>query len=421
MRVTFGLSASSFAANMSVKRNALDHKLEYPKAVDVGETSFYVDDCLTGAESVEEAMNLHQQLVTLFSKGGFLLRKWNSSDPKVLDHVEPELRDTHPTHSIPIPNDYTTTLAIEWNANLDHFRLAATSLNPATNMTKQALVSDIAKMFDILGWFAPTIIKAKILLQRVWEARIDWDDLLPKSIFQEWINWRSELPLLTKKHIPRCYYPRSVKVAKIELHGFSDDASEDAYAAAVYIRVKDKHGTVHTSLVIAKTKVAPIKRLTIPRLELCGARLLSQLLQHAQKALNISTQNIFAWTDSTIVLSWLHGNPRRFKTFVGNRVSHILQSISPDRWNHVSSSENPADCASRGLFPSELTEHQLWWNGPEWLRLPSDQWPSQTSVPQAEMPTDEEKGVCLHATINNQAILSLQQFSSFSHLKRVIA
>ena len=320
-RVTFGVSASSFAANMSVKQNALDHKLDCPKAAEVVETSFYVDDCLTGAESVEEALDLQNQLVTLFSKGGFLLRKWNSSDPKVMYHIEPELRDVQPTHSIPVPDDYTKTLGIEWNANLDHFRLAVTPLNAATDMTKRALVSDIAKTFDVLGWFAPTIIKAKILLQRVWEARIGWDNLLPESIHQDWMTWRSELPLLTEKHIPRCYHPKNVEIANIELHGFSD-ASEDAYAGAVYIRVLDQNGTVHTSLVIAKTKVAPIKRLTIPRLELCGAKLLSQLLRHAQKALSISTQNTFAWTDSTIVLGWLCGNPRRFKTFVGNRVSH---------------------------------------------------------------------------------------------------
>ena len=165
----------------------------------------------------------------------------------------------------------------------------------------------------------------------MWETGIGWDDLLPESIHQDWITWRSELPLLTKKHIPRCYYPKNVEVANIELHGFSD-ASEDTYAAAVYIRVQDKSGTVHTSLVIAKTKVAPIKRLTIPRLELCGAKLLFHLLRHTQRALNITTPSTFAWTDSTIVLGWLRGNPQRFKTFVGNRVSHILQSISPDHW-----------------------------------------------------------------------------------------
>ena len=416
-RVTFGVSASSFIANKSVQQNALDHAKDFPKAASVVEASFYVDDCLTGAESAEEAIDLHQQLVTLFNKGGFLLRKWNSSDSRVLDSIDPKLLDAQPTHPIPVPDDYTKTLGIEWNASLDHFRIAIATLNETNNMTKRALVSDIAKTFDVLGWFAPTIIKAKILLQRVWEARIGWDDRLPEAIHQEWLVWRSELALLSKHHIPRCYYPKHIDISTIELHGFSD-ASEDAYAGVVYIRVQDCSGAIHSSLVLAKTKVAPIKRLTIPRLELCGAKLVSQLLQHARKALNISIQNVFAWTDSTIVLNWLIGNPRRFKTFVGNRVSCILQSIPPDHWNHVCSSQNPADCASRGLFPSELTEHRLWWNGPEWLRIPSDQWPSQLVVTHAEMPIDEERDICLH-TMVSPAIIPLQQLSSFTRLKRV--
>ena len=266
----------------------------------------------------------------------------------------------------------------------------------------------------------PTIIKAKILLQRVWETRIGWDDPLPEPIHQDWMTWRSELQLLTRKCIPRCYHPKNIQITNIQLHGFSD-ASEDAYAAAVYIRVQDKSDTAHVSLVFSKTKVAPIKRLTIPRLELCGAKLLSQLLRHALNAFNINNQQTFAWTDSTIVLGWLRGSPRRFKTFVGNRVSHILHSIPPERWNHVRSSDNPADCASRGIFPSELLEHPLWWNGPEWLRLSPDQWPCQAPLPEIEMPTDEEKTVCLHAAVKDQAIVSLQQFSSFSRLKRVTA
>ena len=124
------------------------------------------------------------------------------------------------------------------------------------------------------------------------------------------------------------------------------------------------------------------------------------------------------WTNSTIVLNWLITNPRRFKTFVGNRVSCIVQSILPDHWNHVCSSHNPADCASQGLFPSELTEHRLWWNGPEWLQLPSDQWPSQTVVTHAGMPT-EERDLC--HTIASSAIIPLQQISSFTRLKHVTA
>ena len=325
-RVTFGVSASSFAANMSVKRNAIDYTLEFPKAAYVVGTAFYVDDCLTGADSLDEAIDLHQQLLNLFGKGDFLLRKWNSSDPNVLCHIDPKIQDTKSTYHIPNPDEYTKTLGIEWNAHKDHFRLTVASLQDTNNMTKRALVSDIAKTFDVLGWFSPTIIKAKILLQRVWESKIGWDDLLPQAIHQSWIQWRSELHLLSGRHISRCYYPKHADIDSVELHGFCD-ASEDAYAGVVYFRVLDRYGNVYVSLVISKTKVAPIKRLTIPRLELCGAKLLAQLLHHTQQALNIPTESVFAWTDSTIVLSWLVGNPRRFKTFVGNRVSHIICNL----------------------------------------------------------------------------------------------
>ena len=178
-RVIFGVSASSFAANMSVKRSALDHTVEFPKAANAVETAFYVDDCLTGTDSVEEAIDSHHQLLNLFTKGGFLLRKWNSSHPKVLCHIDPELCDVQSTHFIPSPDEYTKALGIQWNGNIDHFRPTVSSLQDTDNMTKRALVSDITKTYDVLGWFSPSIIKAKILLQRVWELKIGWDDLLP--------------------------------------------------------------------------------------------------------------------------------------------------------------------------------------------------------------------------------------------------
>ena len=310
-------------------------------------------------------------------------------------HIDPELCDVQSTHFIPSPDEYTKALGIQWNANIDHFRLTVSSLQDTDNMTKRALVSDIAKTYDVLGWFSPSIIKAKILLQRVWESKIGWDDLLPQAIHQSWLQWRLELHLLADRHIPRCYYPKHADIASVQLHGFCD-ASEDAYAGVVYFHAQEKRGNVYISLVISKTKVAPIKRLTIPRLELCGAKLLAQLLHHTQQALSMPTEDVFAWTDSTIVVSWLDGNPRRFKTFVGNRVSHIMQLIPPDRWNHVSSSDNPADCASRGLFPSELVDHELLWNAPDWLRLPSSNWPTHSP----ELPAEEERDICLHVVTN---------------------
>ena len=306
-RVTFGVSASSFAANMSIKQNAIELAGSYPLAHKAVRHSFYVDDGLIGAKSFEQAVKLQRELQEGFSLGGFLLQKWNSSEPDVLRHFSDDLKATQSSCTIPDPDQYTKTLGIEWNSKADHFRLTPPFEG---NITKRALVSDIAKNFDVFGWFAPVTIVVKILLQRVWEEKVDWDD-------------------------------------------------------------------VHVSIVMSKTKVAPIKRLTIPRLELCGAHLLSQLLSHIKSLYLIPLNRIFAWTDSTIVLDWLVGNPRRFKVFVGNCVSNIVDSIPADNWKHFRGDDNPADCALRGLFPSELLKHELWWKGPKWLSLGREHWPNE--------------------------------------------
>ena len=144
-----------------------------------------------------------------------------------------------------------------------------------------------------------------------------------------WSQWRSELPILSTKLIPWCYFPHDVSIEGMQLHGFSD-ASENAYSAVTYFRFEDTLGNIHISLITSKTKVAPIKRLTIPRLELCGAYLLADLLSHVKEVFHIPMCDTYAWSDSTIVIDWLNGNLRRFKTFVGNRVSHILDHIPPD-------------------------------------------------------------------------------------------
>ena len=271
---------------------------------------------------------------------------------------------------------------------MDDFRLTVAKLPPIESITKRTVVSDIAKTYDVLGWFSPTVIKAKILLQRLWELKVDWDEPVPLTIRNVWLQWRSELKFLSQKHIPRCYFAKGAHVTSMELHGFCD-ASEYAYAGVVYLRMINSDGTVHITLVTAKTKVAPIKRLTIPRLELCGAHLLAQLLHHV-KVFNLPLNCVYAWTDSTIVLNWLIGSPRRFKTYVGNRVSCIMELIAPHRWSHMNGVENPADYASRSLLPSELLHHELRWNGPNWLKLPSTDWPRQLMLTLTK-PTSEER------------------------------
>ena len=197
-QVTFGVSSSSFIANMSVKQNANDFAHKYPLTTKVIDESFYVDDCLTGANSVEEGMELQCQLQKLFSEADFLLRKWNSSNPAVLQAVPPKLRDTQTSLNISDSEEvYTKTLGIEWHSVLDYFRLSSANHSPLESLTKHSLVSDIAKTYDVLGWFAPTIIKVKILLQRVWESKINWDDPVPQPIAEEWLLWRSQLKSLS--------------------------------------------------------------------------------------------------------------------------------------------------------------------------------------------------------------------------------
>lgn len=179
----------------------------------------------------------------------------------------------------------------------------------------------------------------KILFQQLWEMKVNWDDEVPESIHESWLKWRSELGLLSTKYVPHCYHDKGASITSKELHGFSD-ASEQAYSAVVYLRMECTDGSTQIGLVSSKTKVAPIKRLTIPRLELCGAQLLAQLLHHVRLVLDIPLDRSYAWTDSTIVLHWLVGSPKRFKTYVGNRVSNIVELVlGPD---HVSGVDNPA-------------------------------------------------------------------------------
>ena len=347
-RVTFGVSASSFAVDMAVRQNAEDHAHEFPLAIQAVHESFYVDDGLTGADSVTEAITLQKELQALFNRGKFLLRKWNLSHPDVLQQIPAHLRDSQAINVLPSAEEYSKTLGMEWNSSLDCFRITVSELPALQHLTKRALVSDIAKIFDALGWYSPTTVKMKILLQRVWESRTDWDEDVPGAVQDVWCQWRAELQCLCERRVPRCHFPSHFQPTSIQLHGFCD-ASEEAYGGVIYLRFADCDN-VHITLVTSKTKVTPIKRLSIPRLELCGAHLLSKLLYHVKSVLSISTCDVYCWTDSSIVLSWMAGNPRRLKTFVGNRISLIVDQIPPDRWSHIKGVGEPG----RLCFPRSL-------------------------------------------------------------------
>ena len=181
-RVTFGVSASSFAANMALKQNAYSHK--YPMAAEAVQKSFYVSDCLTGASNPKLALMMQQQLTDLFSRGTFMPRKWNSNDPSVLRSIPEDLSDSREIQTISETDEYTKTLGIEWNMSTDQFRLTITELPPSNEATKR-VISDVARVFDVLVWFSPVTIKMKILLQCLWEIK---DGPVPKHILLNYHN-----------------------------------------------------------------------------------------------------------------------------------------------------------------------------------------------------------------------------------------
>ena len=221
---------------------------------------------------------------------------------------------------------YPKALGVAWDSTLDTMATHI-DLPPEVVSTKRGIISYVAKTFDVLGWLAPTILTMKVLYQQLWEEQLGWDDQVPEHYQLKHSTWRSQLPILSTIKLPRCYY-ESEPALSIELHGFSD-ASEAAYAAVVYVRVTYKNHAPTYRIVMAKTKVAPIKSLSIPRLELCGAALLSKVLTTVRHTLNIPIEDVHAWSDGSIVLAWLDGAPKRYKTYVGNRIASITDLVPP--------------------------------------------------------------------------------------------
>ena len=370
-RVTFGVSASPYLAVRTLQQTAAEHGQGQPEAAQHIRSSFYVDDLLAGANSADAALKLYSELREILLKGGFNLCKWRSSSPEVFSHIPTDLQETLPVKEV-THNHFPAqpkALGLEWDSREDSMSPAIQQTEPHPP-TKRGIVSNVSKTFDILGWISPSILVMKILYQQLWKLSTGWDDEVPPDILQRHSLWKEQLPLLAQKRLPRCYFRDSAPITK-ELHCFCD-ASQKACGAVIYIRSTYEDDPPLVSLVTAKTKVAKLVAegkppTTIPRQELCGALLLTQILTSVKSALDIPDRDVHAWSDSSIVLAWLDGHPRDFKPYVANRVFSVLQVTSPGTWRHVPTEQNPADCASRGLMPKDLLTHKLWWEGPSWL------------------------------------------------------
>ena len=326
-RVTFGVSASPYLAVRTLQQTAADHGAEHPIASSHILKSFYVDDLLAGANTVEEAVELFHSLRAVLKQGGFNLCKWRSSSLSVLQSIPEDLQEKIPVQEVTnhSHSSHPKALGLEWNSHLDVMS-PSIYLADTPNITKRGIVSDVSKTFDVLGWISPSVLSMKMLYQKLWHLGIDWDETVPPDLTAQHTQWKEQLPLLTQKQLPRSYFRLDAPCMTTELHGFSD-ASEKAFGAVVYIRSTYEH---HSPVVALVTRVVKPKTMTIPRMELCGALILANLLTTVRKALDISQDHIHGWTDSSIVLSWLDGHPRDFDVFVSNRVTSILQITSRD-------------------------------------------------------------------------------------------
>lgn len=353
--ITYGTVSAPFLATRTLIQLAKDEGHNFPLAAPIVKDDFYVDDVLSGAKTLPECIEIQHQLTSLLKRAGMRLHKWCGSHPQLASASG---------GSYEFSSGETKTLGVIWNSTDDCFCFKVSKTSSVTH-TKRTVLSTIAKLFDPLGLLGPVISKAKIFLQKLWLLNLQWDDHLPAEVFEEWDRFFKELQSICYIKINRCILPFS-DTQIIELHGFSD-ASEAAFGAVVYCKSLSSTGDVSINLVASKSRVAPLKKITVPRLELCAAVLLAKLIRRIKSALRLEECKTYYWSDSMIVLSWIKKQPSLLKTFVANRVATIQDLSCHEQWRHVSSEDNPADLISRGVNPSNMLDSHLWWEGPVFL------------------------------------------------------
>mgnify|MGYP002717571259 CR=1 FL=1 len=409
--LTFGVSSSPFLAIRVIQQLANDECQTYPKAAKIISNHLYVDDLLSGADTIAETREIRDELIALLKRGGFTIRKWASNDERVINDLEPNALHTH---FILHADQSLKALGLAWSARGDKIYYSAYPIQSIERWTKRNILSEIAKIFDPIGLLGPIILHVKGLMQDIWRCGLQWDESVPQSIHTEWSEFVRQMGTMNQ-----ISFDRKVLIdgyQDVQLHGFCD-ASNRGYGACLYVRSRGNVGEILVRLLCAKSRVAPVKTITIPRLELCGTLLLAQLYHETSSTLkNIPNRTVW-WCDSTVALHWIKTQPHFLKTFVANRVTEIQRLTNSNDWRHVPSEDNPADALSRGQLPHAFLRNSMWVNGPSWLSKDENDWPNKL-IPIIETP-ELKQNTCLITTINDFDILN--RCSSYSKLIGIIA
>ena len=288
------------------------------------------------------------------SMGGFNRHKFLSNNREVLETTFPHER-VNVVKNLDLSKEtlpMERTLGIQWCIESDTFQFRIQLKDKP--LTRRGILSTVSSVYDPLGLVSPVILVGKQILRELCKCESSWDDEVPDNVRSKWVKWRNELHKSEDLRIPRCYKPESFgEVKNVELHHFSD-ACQDRYGQCSYIRLINDTGNIHCDLVMAKSRVTPLKSIIIPRLELTAAVMSVRVHALLRKELNYKFVKEVFWSDSKVVLGYLANESKRFHVYVANRVQQHRDETSPDQWKYVDTENNPADHASRGMTVQEL-------------------------------------------------------------------
>lgn len=385
--MTFGATCSPTSAQFVKNTNALKYEAEFPIASKAVCDLHYVDDFVASFTSEEEAIKITGEVVEIHKRGGFNLRGFISNSTTVLSRLGGE-RDRNGDVSMELDKDATDKiLGLRWCTANDTFVFAMRFDRVDTDVmlavrkpTKRELLSATMSVYDPFGFLADFVLHAKIMIQHLWRAGTAWDETIPEPTYGRWRAWCGEIENIKRFSIPRCYSAKFVCADDLQLHIFAD-ASEEAFAAVGYWRIVSD-GRCELAFVAGKVKCAPLKKLSVPRLELQAAVLATRLyttILECHPGLSL-TRTVF-WTDSRTVRHWITSINRRFRPFVACRVGEILESTSAECWRWVPTKLNVADDATRSSDRPKYDPDSRWIRGPAFLLQNENNWPT---IPVAE-------------------------------------
>ncbi|XP_076389575.1 uncharacterized protein LOC143264787 [Megachile rotundata] len=388
----FGAKPSPCSAMYVKNLNARSFANTKPIASRAIISNSYMDDFLASRKTVQEVISLVRDVVEINASANFEMHDWACNDDQALSEITDQKRSVSNQENNLCDRATERVLGLFWDTRSDTLgfnvgvgKIPKSLLNGERIPTKREYLRVVMSVFDPLGFVSKFTLMSKILMQEIWRSGVGWDNPIRKEEHEGWLSWLKHLRSVQNVRIPRCVSPIGKHYVKADLHVFCD-ASLKAYTAAAYLRFEVEDAPAHVALVMAKTRVAPLKPLSIPRLELQAALLASRLANTVQKELEIEISQRVFWSDSITVIRWIRSEPRIRQIFVSHRLGEIGELTKISEWRWVPSRLNPADDATR-WSDAVLHANQRWFVGPDFLKQDERSWPVEKSLSDKEKET----------------------------------